>query len=74
MQLIFQKFDGKVEKNTLYNFGKTKIKINTKSILFKIINKENILAVMSHNDTVTKMPKGFEIIANLNKSILGIEK
>lgn len=72
MQLITHLNDGKVEKASSREFGKAILEIlDDKSLLFKNIKKTSNIW-MSHNDHITNLPKGFEIIAKTSSSIAAI--
>ncbi len=63
MQLFVKKLEGKVKKVGGGEFGKSKLKILTKSKLFTGIPKTSV-AWMSHGDEVVELPAGFEKIAS----------
>ena len=69
MHILIKALGGKVEKANYREYGKADIKLNKNSILFKNINSKNssINVWMSHGDSVTKIPKGVNVIAS-NKS------
>ena len=71
MQLISDYYGGIVDSNTKKEYGEYEIKINNESPIFTNLNqKEKVL--MSHGDTVKKLPDGFEVIALSGKAIAGI--
>lgn len=61
-QLIGHLFDGKVEKGEAREYGKTPIKYNKKSKLFKGIEDESV-CWMSHTLHVSNVPEGYSISA-----------
>jgi len=86
LQLIAKEFSGKIMSNTKKReYGRTLIKKRKNSIItgnFYENNKNEVW--MSHQDCVTKIPKGFNVIAssknskyaiieNKNKKIFGIQ-
>lgn len=62
-QLMAHVLGGKVESAEVREYGKTKVKVDTKSPLFKDIPEESI-CWMSHTYQVTKLPEGFKAIAS----------
>ena len=64
-QYISKEFDGVIEKSNQREYGKTIIKIS-KCDLFKNTNSEQQVW-MSHGDSLTKIPKGFKILAKTKK-------
>lgn len=74
MQLITRLFDGEVITSRHNEYGKTKIKLNLKSPLFKDL-KPVETCWMSHKDSVVKIPPAFNVIASTpNLPIAGIEE
>ena len=72
MQLITHLNGGKVEKADSREFGKAILEvINGENPLFKEIKKTSSIW-MSHNDHITELPEGFEIIAQTDSSIAAI--
>ena len=72
MQLITHLNGGKVEKADSREFGKAVLEVeNNDNSLFTGVKKSaNIW--MSHNDHITELPTGFEIIAKTDSSIAAI--
>ena len=72
MQLITHLNGGKVEKADSREFGKAVLEVgNNDNPLFTGVKKSyNIW--MSHNDHITELPKGFEVIAKTDSSIAAI--
>ena len=66
-QYISKEFDGVIEKSNQREYGKTIIKIS-KCDLFKNTNSEQQVW-MSHGDSLTKIPKGFKILAKTKNNI-----
>jgi GMP synthase (glutamine-hydrolysing) len=74
MQLVARLFNGEVTTSGRNEYGKTKIKLNLKSPLFKDL-KPTETCWMSHKDSVAKIPKGFSVIASTpNLPIAGMEE
>ena len=73
-QIISKELGGRVKKSKFREFGLVKIKKNNNSILTKNFfnNKGSNNVWMSHADQVSKLPKGFKIIASSNNSKLTI--
>ncbi|MEI7640220.1 MAG: glutamine-hydrolyzing GMP synthase [bacterium] len=63
MQVISHFFGGKVEKSEHREYGFTKLRVKKIDKLTKGLKKEEIVW-MSHGDKLSKMPEGFEILAN----------
>ena len=61
-QLISFKNQGKVENSGTREFGRAQLRIHGPSPLFKGID-ENSQVWMSHGDTITQLPEGFELVA-----------
>ncbi len=77
MQLLTYILDGEVVHSEIHEYGLSKIKIVSVSLLFKDVPKETIVW-MSHGDTIKKLPLGFKTIAvtenNLIASAENVEK
>ena len=82
-QLIAQAFGGEVRQGKEREYGKKIAKLDTLSPLFTGLSKQEQVW-MSHFDVVTKLPEGFEVIAEtdttpiaafqyLDKSIFGVQ-
>jgi len=73
-QIISKELGGRVKKSKFREFGLVKIKKNNNSILTKNFfnNKGSNNVWMSHADQVSKLPKGFKIIASSDNSKLTI--
>lgn len=65
-QLTAYTLGGKVESPEIREYGKTKVKLNNKSDLFKGLNEED-QSWMSHTDYVSELPEGFEVIAKTDE-------
>lgn len=63
MQLLCWSLGGEVTPCENSEYGKTKMTVNTNSLLFSDLKKEQI-GLMSHTDQVTKLPEGFTSIAS----------
>ncbi|MDR1418443.1 MAG: glutamine-hydrolyzing GMP synthase [Endomicrobium sp.] len=83
MQLIAQYFGGKVSPSKYREFGLAEVNIKCDCSLFDGLNVKEILW-MSHGDKLSKIPKGFKIIAksenspyaaveNVAKNIYGVQ-
>jgi len=83
LQSIVHSLGGKVESHDYKEYGNTKVHFDTNCKLFSEIPKISI-CWMSHGDSVTKLPDGFQItaktdhcpcaaIANEHKKIYGIQ-
>ena len=74
MQLIVRLFDGEVIAGGCKEYGKTRVKLNLESLLFKGLKPIEI-CWMSHKDSVFKVPPAFNITASTpNLPIVGIEE
>ena len=72
MQLITHLNGGKVEKADSREFGKAVLEVgNNDNPLFTGVKKSSNIW-MSHNDHITELPKGFEVIAKTDSSIAAI--
>lgn len=65
-QLICHLLGGKVGKSFEREFGKAEVKVISKSKFFKNVKKKQVW--MSHGDHISKIPTGFEVIANTPKA------
>ena len=70
LQLICDFFRGIVDASSIREFGKANIKLVAPSDLIEGIYKNNkkYQVWMSHSDTLTKLPKGFEVVASSEDS------
>ena len=73
-QIISKIMGGKVKQSKFREFGLAKVRKKNNSLLVKnFFNKNNVNNVwMSHADQVSKLPKGFKIIASSKNSNLAI--
>ncbi|WP_251862007.1 glutamine-hydrolyzing GMP synthase [Clostridium sp. Marseille-Q2269] len=82
-QLMAYSLDGEVKSPDKREYGKTEVNLNNSSLLFKGI-KEKDQCWMSHTDYISKVPKGFKIIAttdecpcaameNIEKKLYGVQ-
>ncbi len=62
LQLISKKLNGKVEKASDREYGRTECEVLKDSVLFKDVRKKSVVW-MSHGDNVTQPPSGFEVTA-----------
>ena len=74
LQLIAKLFGGSIKSlRTKREFGRAVLFKKNQSLLIKnFFNKKNKSVWMSHQDVVTKIPKGFKIIASTKESKLTI--
>ena len=74
LQLISKLFDGSIKTlNKKREFGRAILYKKNQSLLIKnFFNSKEKSVWMSHQDAVTKLPKGFKIIANTKESKLTI--
>ena len=63
MQLLSWSLGGEVAPCSSSEYGKTKMQVNTDSLLFAGLDPIQI-GLMSHTDQVTKLPVGFKSVAN----------
>lgn len=63
MQVTAHLLGGKVVSSSKREYGNTKISIKNKSKIFKGLPK-NFIVWMSHGDKITKLPKGFSLLAS----------
>ena len=61
-QLMTYMLDGKVTKADKREYGKTEIKLDASSLIFKGV-EENTVVWMSHTDYMEKLPTDFKVIA-----------
>lgn len=67
MQLIANHFNGKVGKSSEREYGRTELSIKNSANLFSGLGKK-MITWMSHEDKVTRLPKGFTCLANTKNS------
>ena len=71
MQLMSDYYGGEVSGNVIKEYGQCKIDIDVNNLIFTgLKRKEKVL--MSHGDTVKKVPVNFSVIAKSGNSIAGI--
>lgn len=63
MQLIAQQLGGKVQHSKNREYGLADIVIKSKSLLYAGL-KDKMPVWMSHGDKLTKLPKGFKVVAS----------
>src|SRR6201990_867892 len=61
-QLTVKEFGGKVEKSNKREFGRARLHKQQKDILLNDV-AEDSQVWMSHSDTITQLPEGFELLA-----------
>lgn len=71
MQIIAQHFEGTVEPKDLKEYGETTIKIRTDNALFNGLDERQEV-LMSHGDSVTRLPAGFRQIGHSREIIAAI--
>lgn len=82
-QLIAQQLTGEVAKTGISEYGATKVKVDSSSVLFNQL-PENYQVWMSHGDAVVAAPAGFKVTAstevtkvaafeNLDRKIAGVQ-
>lgn len=69
LQLLSHHFKGKVTGGKTREYGKTKIHVAAKSVLFDNIEKE-FTAWMSHGDYIKDLPKEFSITSRSNNGLI----
>ena len=62
-QLMAHMLNGKVESAITSEYGKTEVRVDTNSLLFKNV-KEKTICWMSHTDYISISPKDFKVIAS----------
>ena len=74
LQLIAKEFGGLIESSKKKReFGRANLYKKNNSLLIKsFFNKKDKIVWMSHQDAVTKIPKGFSAVASTNESKLTI--
>lgn len=83
LQLISKKLNGKVEKATDREYGRTECEIISESVLLNGVKKKSVVW-MSHGDNVSQPPEGFRVVAvskhspvcvieNTDKKIFGVQ-
>ena len=65
-QLMTQMLGGKVESADIREYGKTSVKLDKSSVLFKDVEAHNI-SWMSHTDYVSEVPEGFVVTAETSE-------
>lgn len=71
MQLICHYYGGLVSPNVKKEYGENEIIIDAEDLLFNGMDKKQMV-LMSHGDTVAKIPEGFHINATSGEIIAGI--
>lgn len=67
LQLMAFQNGGEVNKSAKREFGRAELRINMQNAIFEGIG-EHSLVWMSHGDSLTKIPDGFEIIAHTDNA------
>lgn len=61
-QLTAKEFGGKVEKSNKREYGRAKLHIQKDDVLLQDVEEQSQVW-MSHSDTITQLPEGFELLA-----------
>jgi GMP synthase (glutamine-hydrolysing) len=61
-QLTAKNFGGRVDKSNKREYGRAKLHIHHQDVLFKNVAEESQVW-MSHSDSITQLPEGFDILA-----------
>jgi GMP synthase (glutamine-hydrolysing) len=67
LQLITSQFGGDIRPGKKREYGKAKLRVIKKDLLFEELPNEFVVW-MSHSDEVSKMPKGFTVLADTETS------
>ena len=70
MQLMVKQLGGEVERTQLAEYGKASVSIDDPTDLLTNI-EEGTTMWMSHGDSVTKMPSGFQVLAHTDNTPCG---
>ena len=71
MQLLSHAYGGEVEPSETAEYGRTPISVDTANPLFEGFDVDETFDVwMSHGDTVTRMPEGFERLASTDQGVI----
>ena len=70
MQLMVKQLGGEVERTQLAEYGKASVSIDDPTDLLTNV-EEGTTMWMSHGDSVTKMPSGFEVLAHTDNTPCG---
>ncbi len=62
-QLTAKRFGGRVEKSDKREYGRAQLHLTKEDVLLEDVSEKS-QAWMSHSDTITKLPDGFELLAN----------
>lgn len=69
LQLLSHHFKGKVTGGKTREYGKTKIHISARSVIFKGVNK-NLSVWMSHGDYIKALPKDFKVTSRSENGLI----
>ena len=72
MQLLVNFEGGEISEATHREYGRTKITVKKKNLLFKKIKKK-INVWMSHGDHVNHLPEGYKVVAVSERAIAAVE-
>ncbi len=64
MQLMAHQLGGKVECADVGEYGRTAMQLKTDSVLYKGAASKDLTVWMSHRDSLTAVPEGFEVTAS----------
>lgn len=68
MQLMAHQLEGAVEKAERREYGPASIDLDTESVLFLDVERENVRVWMSHGDRILHLPPGFTVLAHSENS------
>ena len=71
MQLICHHYGGIVSPNVIKEYGENEVTVDTADLLFSDM-EANQMTLMSHGDTVEKIPDGFRVIAASGDVVAGV--
>ncbi|MCP5456029.1 MAG: glutamine-hydrolyzing GMP synthase [Thermotogae bacterium] len=69
MQSIAKIFGGKVKREKVSEYGKTKVRVTKESVLFDGVT-DSFVSWMSHGDSVIEIPENCEILAETTNGII----
>ncbi len=73
-QLTAKQFGGRVDKSNKREYGRAKLTLNKEDVLFKNVSAHSQVW-MSHSDSITVLPDGFEILATTDSiPVAGFKK
>ncbi len=73
-QLMAKMFGGRIDKSNKREYGRARLQVQIEDILFSEVS-ENSQVWMSHSDSITELPNGFDILATTESiPIAGFKK